>query len=317
VRTYGPPARARLAPTSAAIGRDGSIVLAGRDEEQPGESALFSGVALVRYRPDGRPDTQFGARGVLSLPLRSDNDAAEHYVHLHVLASGAIVVAGVPAHVITTRVPGEGTYHDAAEPDVAVYRLTASGQPDASFAPDGETRFDVTPEAAMGTAIAGLEIAPDGRIFVGATPMSEATLDPVRRLAFTVVRLRGGARPAAELSLSLRQVDESGAELACGDDRERACQTRLGETMRIAGQVSPVPPAVVGAVASIRIFGAWNPVAAFGQPFVEVKTRVGADGRFAAAVPTPADFVALEAHVAATSESYDVAGPLRHAQLIR
>jgi hypothetical protein len=91
--------------------------------------------------------------------------------------------------------------------------------------------------------------------------------------------------------------------------------------MRIAGQVSPVPPTVVGAVASIRIFGAWNPVAAFGQPYVEVKARVGADGRFAAAVPTRGDwipdFVALEAHVAATSESHDVAGPLRHARLVR
>ena len=321
VRTYGAPARARLAPTSAAVGRDGSIVLAGRDEEQPGESSLLSGVVLVRYRPDGRPDAHFGASGVVSLPLRSDNDAAEHYVHLCVLASGAIVVAGVQAHVIATRVSDEGTYLDAAEPDVAVYRLTASGQPDASFAPDGETRFDVTPEAAMGTAVAGLAIAPDGRIVIGATPMPEATLDPARRSAFSVVRLRGGARPAAALSLRLRQVDESGAELPCGDDREHACQSRLGEPMRIAGHVSPVPQGVVGAVASIRIFGAWNPVAALGYPFVEVKARVGADGRLAAAVPTRADwtpdFVTLEAHVAATSESYDVAGPLRHAKLVR
>jgi hypothetical protein len=128
--------------------------------------------------------------------------------------------------VVATRVPGEGTYLDAAEPDVAVFRLLPSGQPDASFAPDGETRFDVTPEWAMGTAIAALEIAPDGRILVETTPMPEATLDPARRSAFSVVRLRGGARPAAALSLRLRQVDESGAELACGGDREHACQTR-------------------------------------------------------------------------------------------
>jgi uncharacterized delta-60 repeat protein len=322
VRTYRPPARPRLAPTSAAVGRDGSIVLAGRDEEQAGESSLFSGVVLVRYRPDGAPDPQFGTRGVVSLPLRSDNDAAEHYVHLRVLAPDAIVVAGVPAHVIATRVSDEGTYLGAAEPDIAVYRLTAGGHPDASFAPDGETRLDVTPDAAMGTAVAGLEIAPDGRIIVGATPMPEATLDPVRRPAFTVVRLRGGERPAVALSLRLRQVHESGAEQPCGDDREHACQTRLGEPIRISGHVSPVPPAVVGTVASIRIFGAWNPVVSDRtEPFVEVKTRVGADGRFAAVVPTRTDwipdFVTLEAHVAATSVSYDVAGPLRHAQLIR
>jgi hypothetical protein len=62
-------------------------------------------------------------------------------------------------------------------------------------------------------------------------------------------------------------------------------------------------------------------VPALTQPFVEVKARVGVDGRFAAVIPTRTDWipdvVALEAHVAATSESYDVAGPLHHAQLIR
>ena len=57
------------------------------------------------------------------------------------------------------------------------------------------------------------------------------------------------------------------------------------------------------------------------EPVVEVKTRVGADGRFAAVVPTRTDwipdFVTPEAHVAAARASYDVAGLLRHAQLIR
>jgi hypothetical protein len=151
--------------------------------------------------------------------------------------------------------------------------------------------------------------------------MPYAVLDVARRPAFTVFRLRGGTRPAAQLSLHLRQLDESGVEQPCGRDRPFACPTRLGEPLRIAGRVSPVPRGVVGAVASIRLYGAWNPLPALKEPFVEVKARIGVDGRFAAVVPTRAnwipDFVALEAHVAATSESYDIARPLHHVQLIR
>jgi uncharacterized delta-60 repeat protein len=321
VRSYPRPASVGFCPQAAAAGRDGSVVLAG--PEKCGGVDRRRGILFVRYGADGRRDPRFGREGVASLLLRGGNDYAEHRVHMRVLPSGAIVVAALPTRVVNVRVDDSTTYSDTVEPDVGVFRLTRRGVPDRSFAPDGETRFDVSPGAALTTEVAGLEITPGGRILVGASAQPALPIVPAQPRAFTVVRLRGGGARARALSLRVRQVNESGAEHVCGRNRQTACPFQLGPPLRIAGRIAPVPRAAVGASVSVRLFGAyWQPSRdVYLEPFAEVNARVGRDGTFLALVPTRSEWYAgyaqVQAHLTATTGSYDVRSPLRHVRMRR
>jgi uncharacterized delta-60 repeat protein len=318
VRKYAGPRPLALCPHASALGPDGSIILAG--PEHCGQAGGRRGIHFVRYGPDGRQDLRFGRRGVLSLLLRGDNDTSEHHVHLRVLRSGATVVAALPTRVVNVRLDDSGRYTTTAEPDVGVFRLAPSGEPDATFAPDGETRFDVSPGAVLATAVAGVDVGPDGRIVVGATPEPALQIFPIAPRSFTVARLIGGDGPAQQVTLRIRQVDSDGAELPCGQNRQTACALRLGEPLRIAGAASR---AVAGSFVTLRLFGAyWEPNRdVFGEPFEETRARVQPDGRFLALVPTRREwyegYAVVQAHLPATASTYDVRSPLRHVLMRR
>jgi uncharacterized delta-60 repeat protein len=318
VRRYPGPVQASLCPQAVAAGSDGSVVLAG--PEHCGRAGGREGVHFVRYDRRGRQDLGFGRRGLVSLLLAGDNDTAEHHVRLGILRSGAIVVAALPIRVVNVRLDESSTRTSTVTPDVGVFRLTASGALDRTFAPDGETRFDVSPGAALATAVAGLELTPGGTIVVGATSEPALPIFPSRPRSFTVARLQGGDRRGLAATLSIRQVDASGLELACGRNRQTACPLPLGEQLRLAGRVSPN---LAGAAVTVRLFGAyWEPDRdVFGQPFEEVRARVRHDGGFLANVPTLegwyAGYAQAQAHLPATATSHDVRSPLRHVLMAR
>jgi hypothetical protein len=74
---------------------------------------------------------------------------------------------------------------------------------------------------------------------------------------------------------------------------------------------------------TLRLFGAyWEPNRdVFGQPFTEVRARVGRGGRFLVRMPTLngwyAGYARVQAHLPANATSYDVRSPLRHVLMAR
>jgi uncharacterized delta-60 repeat protein len=129
---------------------DGRAVIGGRGQIEP-DSPTGDDLLVARIETDGALDPTFGGGdGWATLDLGTLGDVA---YALALEPSGRVVVAG---------------QSDSSQPslaDVAVARLTAEGEPDASFgAGAGFVRFDLAPgddECLFGTALQG-----DGRIVV-------------------------------------------------------------------------------------------------------------------------------------------------------
>ena len=123
------------AATSAAVQRDGKIVVAGRTSENDDG-------AVWRLLPDGAPDLTFGGGdGFVTV----DSGADEMLADVAIAPDGAIVVVG------RTTVGGQAT----------IYRLNSSGDLDSGFDQDG--RLSIGGASSLATAVA---VQPDGGILV-------------------------------------------------------------------------------------------------------------------------------------------------------
>jgi uncharacterized delta-60 repeat protein len=118
---------------SVAIEPDGGIVVAGTDSRQR--------FAVVRYRPDGSLDPDFGTGGIVRSELSPGEDIG---YDVAVQADGKIVVAGTA---------DTGRWF-------AIVRYRRDGRPDPTFGVAGEVRI------VRGGVARSIAIQPDGRIVV-------------------------------------------------------------------------------------------------------------------------------------------------------
>jgi uncharacterized delta-60 repeat protein len=137
----------------AALTPDGGIVAVGRTDAA-GFTKLDFGV--VRYRPDGTPDTRFDGDGIVQTDVLGGGDQANAVV---VQPDGKIVVGGYAAAGVSS--------------DFALVRYNPDGTLDTSFDGDGIVTTD------LGTAsddIRGLVLQPDGRIVAAGTAGEDVAL---------------------------------------------------------------------------------------------------------------------------------------------
>jgi uncharacterized delta-60 repeat protein len=145
--------------TGIALDAYGRILVAGLPQSQGPHLP-----ALVRYNPDGSPDSTFGSGGG-TLDFRSYRfDAAAVAVE----ASGRILVAGTRL----ADVPAAGD-------SFVLFRVNADGSPDAGFGTSGQV---VTPFGPANDRAAALALQPDGKI-VAAGSSEEPALSRRRHLA--------------------------------------------------------------------------------------------------------------------------------------
>ena len=136
-----------------AIQSDGKIVVAGNSAG--GIEPSLTDFSLVRYNPDGSPDTSFGSGGKVFIPEPGDQRATA----LAIQSDGKIIVVG------GTRPGGGGSYH------LAVYRYNPDGSFDTTFGTNGK-KIHVIEEGAMGNDAV---LQPDGKlVIVGYVNMSDA-----------------------------------------------------------------------------------------------------------------------------------------------
>ncbi|MRR16466.1 MAG: hypothetical protein EG826_08435 [Deltaproteobacteria bacterium] len=118
---------------AAAIQADGKIVVAGYYE-----AGAFNKIAVVRYNTNGSLDSTFGAGGIVTTPIGSNNDFA---YAVAVQSDGKIVVAG--------------SSNDGAKDLFALVRYTAVGVLDTTFNTTGKVTTAIVSgnSAANGVAI--------------------------------------------------------------------------------------------------------------------------------------------------------------------
>jgi uncharacterized delta-60 repeat protein len=140
---------------------DGSIVAAGAGTQD---------LVLVRYLPDGRPDTGFGVDGVVHYPMRASAVLQQ--------ADGKLVVAG---HVNPACM---GCWDDGGTetfvPGVA--RFDSAGVIDTGFGADGTVVFDSEAD------LTGIVQQPDGTLLVVGSGAPRSSVGPVAMTVHRVTR---------------------------------------------------------------------------------------------------------------------------------
>lgn len=124
-----------------ALQQDGKILVAGRTD-----NPTDIDIALLRYQPNGTPDSSFGTNGiVISAPGPADDIA--HWVLVQ--PNGKIVVSGY--------------FFNGTDNDVAVLRYNPDGSPDNSFGTNGIVTTPVGPAEDYSFSA---NLQPDGKIIV-------------------------------------------------------------------------------------------------------------------------------------------------------
>jgi uncharacterized delta-60 repeat protein len=127
----------------AALLPDNGIVVVGRADAS---GILKTTFGVVRYRPDGTPNPNFGTGGIVTTPFFGKGAVANAVA---VQPDGKIVVAG-----FADEASGSGS-------DFALARYNADGTLDTSFDGDGIVTTDLS---GQDDEITALEIQPDGKI---------------------------------------------------------------------------------------------------------------------------------------------------------
>jgi uncharacterized delta-60 repeat protein len=125
---------------------DGKIVLAGMATLTSNNSDF----AVVRFNPNGTPDTTFGVGGKNSTPVGSAEDFANA---IALQPDGKIVLVGVASNE---------TFNSSAR-DFGVVRFNPNGSLDTLFGTSGKIKTEVTTNADEATAVL---VQPDGNILV-------------------------------------------------------------------------------------------------------------------------------------------------------
>ncbi|HEX8913572.1 MAG TPA: hypothetical protein VF796_14530, partial [Humisphaera sp.] len=154
---------------TVALAPDGKLVMAGYATTATGAP----GYAVTRLTAGGTVDRSFGTNGVAVLALPASEPRSNP--SLAVRADGKVVLLGTAAR-------------DGFDPetgwelsDLAVFRLTAAGKPDATFGTGGVAVLDLQP---VDTAEC-LSLLPDGRLLVAETGSPTSTDGTVRLVRLT------------------------------------------------------------------------------------------------------------------------------------
>lgn len=135
--------------TSAAVQRDGKIVVAGVADVPGGQDFL-----VARFTPQGRIDPKFGVGGFVTTDVGAGDPDLDAAFAVAVQSDGKIVAAGQTTD-------GPATEDDTR---IAIVRYTANGVLDASFGTQGKISDD---RGDRGVFALALRIQPDGKIAVG------------------------------------------------------------------------------------------------------------------------------------------------------
>jgi uncharacterized delta-60 repeat protein len=155
---------------------DRMIVISGSSSDSgSGGEGLDQYTNIVRYQPDGQPDSTFGSGGALTLDASAGAD-------LVVQPDGWILLIGTADTTPPTAPPGSVT-------ELSVMRLEPDGTPDETFGDHGTVNLSVTartstfgdPGRDSGKALA---LQPDGRIVIaGSTGLPNSNFAIARLLA--------------------------------------------------------------------------------------------------------------------------------------
>ncbi|MEC3918804.1 hypothetical protein [Nocardia sp. CDC160] len=139
---------------AVAVQSDGKIVVAGSTRD-PAQGDNF---VVMRYAPDGKPDTGFGRDGVISTDFGGKADVANAVA---VQSDGKIVAAG--------------TSHGTTGGDnIAVSRYTSDGTLDTGFGDGGRVSTDLGSQADHANAVA---LTSEGRIVIAGSTHDSAQGD--------------------------------------------------------------------------------------------------------------------------------------------
>jgi uncharacterized delta-60 repeat protein len=181
---------------AVAIQSDGKIVVAGHTSKPP---SPFDDFAVLRFNPDGRPDTTFGNGGLVITDFTGLTDRAEG---LAIQPDGKILAAGFATQ-------GTVTFGDS---DFAVIRYLSDGTLDSSFGNGGKVTTDLSGGSSeTGAAVA---VQSDGRIVVVGRAASSGGSDT----DFGVVRYLPDGRPDGSFATTTFGLVE-------GDARDVAIQS--------------------------------------------------------------------------------------------
>ena len=161
-------------PPALALQPDGAIVVAG-----PGHDPYALGgsdFALMRLKPDGSLDPDFGQGGKAVFQVGVGSEIAEDVA---IQPDGKIVVGGY------------GYQTSAPNSDFVVIRLTPHGRFDTGFGSDGVAFVPTRPDSGMDSASA-LALAPGGKIL-----LAGASARPDTGFDFAAVRLTADGQPDA------------------------------------------------------------------------------------------------------------------------
>lgn len=145
---------------------DDSLLVA--SEMSTGNAVHYNDAAVMRYTASGAKDTSFGTDGRATFRFDPVNAGDEHAAAVTTLASGKLLVGGY-------------IWRGGVNFDVALVRLSASGQLDTTFGNQGYYTFDF-----MGglDKVSQLHELPDGRIIVYGTAQDTVSLGTPGRVLF-------------------------------------------------------------------------------------------------------------------------------------
>ncbi|MGW4122502.1 hypothetical protein [Nocardia sp. NPDC004711] len=139
---------------AVAVQSDGKIVVVGSTKDPvQGDNFL-----VVRYTPDGKPDSGFGADGKATTDFGGKSDVAAAVALAH---DGTIIAVGTSS--------GTGTGDN-----IALARYTSDGKPDSGFGANGKVSTDLGTAADHGNAVA---LQANGGIVVAGTTKDSAQGD--------------------------------------------------------------------------------------------------------------------------------------------
>jgi uncharacterized delta-60 repeat protein len=172
-----------------ALQPDGKIVLAGSTEVYRYTvidmlTAADGSMAVARLNPDGSPDTTFDGDGKVTvrLPFGDNNYASARKVAVQ--SDGTIVLGGEML-AVSTLTPTSRSRYRTDYYDLAVVRLTPTGQLDSAFGDGGKVRvsFDVADRNT--DTLTAFGVRPDGSILLAGTEHSRP--DPTNFGSYTNV----------------------------------------------------------------------------------------------------------------------------------
>jgi uncharacterized delta-60 repeat protein len=193
------------------VQRDGKIVEFG---------SLGTRFLVLRYKPNGDPDTSFGGDGVVTTPIGQDAGASSGFAYPdgRVVAVGYAFMNGVQSYAITRYLP--------------------SGKLDDSFGGDGKVTTSFTESLSTTSGAQAVLPLSNGVIFVGGTTGTQAGPSYARDFSFARYKKSGKLDPGLDsdgkMLFPMSDDDDLLADMARGVDGSIVAVGRIVSPEQIA-----------------------------------------------------------------------------------